>query len=493
MTNRNVRVRFCPSPTGTPHVGMVRTALFNWAYARHTGGTFVFRIEDTDAQRDSADSYAAILEALRWLGLDWDEGPEVGGPHEPYRQSQRSPIYREVLDQLVAAGEAYDAYSTAEEVQARHLAAGRDPKLGYDNFDRDLTQQQRAVFQGEGRKPVLRLRMPDADLSWQDLVRGETTYPAGSVPDFALTRSSGDPLYTLVNPVDDALMKITHVLRGEDIMPSTPRQIALYQALIRIGVAEQVPQFAHLPSVLGDGNKKLSKRDLQSNLFLHRDRGFIPEGLLNYLALLGWGIADDHDVFTLDEMVAAFDVVDVNSNPARFDQKKADAINAEHIRRLTGDGFASRLKTFFAARGYDTGLDDEQFAEAARLVQTRIVVLEDAWNLLKFLDNPAFVLDEKAAAKELRPEAAPVLSAALTALEGVEHWTTAAIEVALKAALVDGLELKPRKAFGPVRVAATGSSVSPPLFESLELLGRDRSLDRLRAGRERAAATATEA
>ena len=493
MTNRNVRVRFCPSPTGTPHVGMVRTALFNWAYARHTGGTFVFRIEDTDAQRDSADSYTAILEALRWLGLDWDEGPEVGGPHEPYRQSQRSPIYRDVLDQLVAAGEAYEAYSTAEEVEARHLAAGRDPKLGYDNFDRDLTQQQRAVFQGEGRKPVLRLRMPDSDLSWQDLVRGETTYPAGSVPDFALTRSSGDPLYTLVNPVDDALMKITHVLRGEDIMPSTPRQIALYQALIRIGVAEQVPQFAHLPSVLGDGNKKLSKRDLQSNLFLHRDRGFIPEGLLNYLALLGWGIADDHDVFTLDEMVAAFDVVDVNSNPARFDQKKADAINAEHIRRLTGDDFASRLKTFFAARGYDTGLDDQQFTEAARLVQTRIVVLEDAWNLLKFLDDPAFVLDEKAAAKELRPEAAPVLSAALTALEAVEHWTTAAIEEALKAALVEGLELKPRKAFGPVRVAATGSSVSPPLFESLELLGRDRSLDRLRAGRERAAAAATEA
>ncbi|MGB0973176.1 MAG: glutamate--tRNA ligase [Mycobacterium sp.] len=493
MSNRNVRVRFCPSPTGTPHVGMVRTALFNWAYARHTGGTFVFRIEDTDAQRDSADSYTAILEALRWLGLDWDEGPEVGGPHEPYRQSQRSPIYREVLDQLVAAGEAYEAYSTAEEVEARHLAAGRDPKLGYDNFDRDLTQQQRVVFQAEGRKPVLRLRMPDSDLSWQDLVRGETTYPAGSVPDFALTRSSGDPLYTLVNPVDDALMKITHVLRGEDIMPSTPRQIALYQALIRIGMAEQVPQFAHLPSVLGDGNKKLSKRDLQSNLFLHRDRGFIPEGLLNYLALLGWGIADDHDVFTLDEMAAAFDVVDVNSNPARFDQKKADAINAEHIRRLTGDDFASRLKRFFAARGYDTGLDDEQFAEAARLVQTRIVVLADAWNLLKFLDDPAFVLDEKAAAKELRSEAAPVLSAALTALEGIEHWTTPAIEEALKAALVDGLELKPRKAFGPVRVAATGSSVSPPLFESLELLGRDRSLERLRAGRERAAATATEA
>ncbi|MGB3353419.1 MAG: glutamate--tRNA ligase [Mycobacterium sp.] len=493
MTNPPVRVRFCPSPTGTPHVGLVRTALFNWAYARHTGGTFVFRIEDTDAQRDSAESYAAILDALRWLGLDWDEGPEVGGPYEPYRQSQRSELYREVLAKLVTSGEAYEAYSTADEVEARHLAAGRNPKLGYDNFDRDLTDEQRAAFRAEGRNPVLRLRMPDTDLSWTDLVRGETTFPAGSVPDFALTRGSGEPLYTLVNPVDDALMKITHVLRGEDIMPSTPRQIALYQALIRIGVAERVPQFAHLPSVLGDGNKKLSKRDPQSNLFLHRDRGFIPEGLLNYLALLGWGIADDHDVFSLDEMVAAFDVADVNSNPARFDQKKADAINAEHIRLLDEEVFAQRLTDFFATHGHRTGLDDTQFAEAAKLVQTRIVVLGDAWELLKFLDDSSFVLDEKSAAKELKPDAAPVLGAALAALEEVGHWATAEIEEALKAALVDGLELKPRKAFGPVRVAVTGSSVSPPLFESLELLGRDRSLDRLRAGRERAGAASVEA
>ena len=191
----------------------------------------------------------------------------------------------------------------------------------------------------------------------------------------------------MVNPVDDALMKITHVLRGEDLLPSTPRQIALYQALMRIGVAERVPEFGHLPSVLGEGNKKLSKRDPQSNLFLHRDRGFIPEGLLNYLALLGWGIADDRDVFSLDEMVAAFDVADVNSNPARFDQKKADAINAEHIRLLSEEDFTARLRAYFTAHGHDTGLDDKQFAEAAQLVQTRIVVLGDAWDLLKFLDD----------------------------------------------------------------------------------------------------------
>ena len=479
-----VRVRFCPSPTGTPHVGLVRTALFNWAYARHTGGTFVFRIEDTDAARDSEESYAAILDALRWLGLDWDEGPEVGGPHRPYRQSQRGDLYRDVVARLVAAGEAYEAYSTPEEVEARHVAAGRNPKMGYDNYDRDLTASQRADYNAAGRKPVLRLRMPDEDISWHDLVRGETTFAAGTVPDFALTRATGEPLYTLVNPVDDALMKITHVLRGEDLLPSTPRQIALHRALIRIGVGECVPEYAHLPTVLGEGTKKLSKRDPQSNLFLHRDRGFLPEGLLNYLALLGWGIADDHDVFSLEEMVRAFDVIDVNSNPARFDQKKADAINAEHIRRLGEAEFAARLRAFFDVHGYDTGLDEAGFTTAAQLVQTRMVVLSDAWNLMKFFNDDCYAIDPAAAAKELGADSAGVLDAACAALDGVSPWTAGGVEEALKGALIDGMGLKPRKAFGPIRVAVTGSTVSPPLYESLELLGRDRALGRLRAARD---------
>jgi glutamyl-tRNA synthetase len=474
-----VRVRFCPSPTGTPHVGMVRTALFNWAYARHTGGTFVFRIEDTDAERDSEESYLALLDALRWLGLNWDEGPEVGGPYGPYRQSQRTEFYRDVVERLLAAGEAYYAFSTPDEVEARHVAAGRNPKLGYDNFDRQLTDAQRAAYLAEGRKPVVRLRMPDEDLGWNDLVRGATTFAAGSVPDYALTRASGDPLYTLVNPCDDALMKITHVLRGEDLLPSTPRQLALYGALIRIGIAERLPQFAHLPTVLGEGTKKLSKRDPQSNLFAHRDRGFIPEGLLNYLALLGWAIADDHDLFSLDEMVAAFDVADVNSNPARFDQKKADALNAEHIRMLDADDFTGRLRDYLAAHGHHIELDDARFAVAAELVQTRIVVLGDAWDLLKFLNDDQYAIDPKAAAKELGPDGDRVLQAALAALDGAADWTTANIEGALKSALIEELDLKPRKAFGPIRVAATGTTISPPLFESLELLGRDRSLQRL--------------
>ena len=486
----NVRVRFCPSPTGTPHVGLARTALFNFAQARHVGGTFVFRIEDTDAARDTQESYDAILDALRWLGLDWDEGPEVGGPHGPYRQSERKQIHLDVVAKLLEAGEAYKAYSTNDEVEARHKAAGRDPKLGYDNFDRDLTDDQRAAFEAEGRNPVIRLRMPDEDIAWDDLVRGTTVIKAGTVPDFALTRGNGDPLYTLVNPVDDAMMEITHVLRGEDLLPSTPRQIALYHALERIGVARHVPEFGHLPFVMGDGNKKLSKRDPESSLFHHRDRGFIPEGLINYLALLGWGISADHDIFTLDEMIEAFDVRNVNSNPARFDQRKADSINAEHIRRLDPADFAARLKDFLvAADQLPADVDAERWAVIADLVQTRIQVLSDAWPLIKFLyvSDDDLEYDEKSVNKNLGGDAVAVLDATIAACEALDDWDTATLEEALKTALVDGLELKPRKAFGPVRVGVTGAAVSPPLYESMELLGRESSLARLRRARELAA------
>ncbi|GAA4262064.1 glutamate--tRNA ligase [Dietzia aurantiaca] len=489
MTASNVRVRFCPSPTGTPHVGLVRTALFNWAHARHTGGTFVFRIEDTDAARDSEESYEALLDALRWLGLDWDEGPEVGGPYAPYRQSERRDLHLDVVRRLVESGEAYESFSTAEEVETRHRAAGRDPKLGYDGFDRDLTEEQKQAYRDEGRGAVVRLRMPDEDLGWDDLVRGETVFKAGTVPDFALTRGNGIPLYTLVNPLDDALMKITHVLRGEDLLSSTPRQIALYRALERIGVADGVPAFGHLPFVMGDGNKKLSKRDPQSDLFLHRDRGMLPEGLLNYLALLGWGLSEDRDVFSLGEMVDAFDIRQVNANPARFDQKKADAINAEHIRQLPAEEFARRLREFLVAHPAEDGLtlpeslDGDRWSAVAELLQTRIVVLSDAWDLIRFLIVPEaeFAVDPRSAAKNLKAEAREAVDAAVAALEGLGEWTTQAIEAALSAALVEELGIKPRKAYGPVRVAVTGSHISPPLFESLELLGRESTIARLKA------------
>ena len=481
-------MRFCPSPTGTPHVGMVRTALFNWAQARHDGGTFVFRIEDTDAARDTEDSYQAIIDSLTWLGLDWDEGVVKGGPHEPYRQSQRMDIYQEVLDKLIAAGEVYPAYSTNEEVQQRHRAAGRDPQLGYDNFDRDLTQAQIAEFEAEGRKPVWRLRMPEQDWTWNDLVRGEVTFKSETQPDYVFARSNGAPLYTLVNPVDDALMGITHVLRGEDLLASTPRQLALYEALKRIGVTDLTPQFGHLPFVMGQGNKKLSKRDPESNLFNHRDNGIIPEGMINYLALLGWSLSADRDIFSVDEFVEAFDVSDVLGNPARFDQKKLEAINADHIRLLEPADFRTRLRDYLTEyTDFPASYPQDKFAVAAELVQTRIKVLSDAYGLLKFLvtADEDLVLEEKAAKKNLKETAVAPLEAGIAALEKVDRWSTPAIEAALTQALIEQLGLKPRVAFGALRVAVSGEAVSPPLFESMELLGKESTLYRLRAALER--------
>ncbi|MGY1602972.1 glutamate--tRNA ligase [Geodermatophilus sp. SYSU D00815] len=484
-----VRTRFCPSPTGMVHVGLMRTALFNWAHARHSGGQLVFRIEDTDAARDSEESYQHLLRSLRWLGLDWDEGPEVGGPHGPYRQSERHEIYRDVAARLLESGHAYESFSTNEEVEARRLAAGQDPKLGYDNADRFLTDAQKAAFRDEGRQPVLRLKMPETDLVWDDLVRGEVRFAAGSVPDFVLVRGNGVPLYPFVNPVDDALMGITDVLRGEDLLPSTPRQLALYAALTDIGVATGTPRFGHLPYVMGEGTKKLSKRDPQANFDVYPERGFLPEGLANYLALLGWSIAEDRDVFSVAEMVEAFDVTRVSANPARFDLKKAEAINATHLRALPVEEFVRRVTPFLAGAGL---VADPPTAEQSRvleaiapLAQERVVVLSDAVGLLGFLFTEDVEIDPAAAGKQLAGDgAAEVLDAASAALSGLADWSTAAIEEALKAALVDGLGRKPRQAFGPVRVAVSGRTVSPPLYESIELLGRERTLARLERARK---------
>jgi glutamyl-tRNA synthetase len=487
-----VRVRFCPSPTGTPHVGLARTALFNWAFARHHGGTFVFRIEDTDPSRDTQESYDTLLEVMRWLGLDWDEGPEVGGPYGPYRQSERYDVYRDVTAKLLDAGRAYRCYCSTEELDERNeraRAEGRAP--GYDGHCRDLSSEQVAAYEAEGRKPVVRFRMPDRPITFDDLIRGEITFQPENVPDFVLVRGNGHPLYTLVNPVDDALMEITHVLRGEDLLSSTPRQVAFYDALAEIGVGNgTLPKFGHLPYVMGQGNRKLSKRDPESNLLGYRDRGFLPEGLLNYLALLGWAIAEDRDIFSMEEMVAAFDIKRVNPNPARFDLKKCEAINATHLRALGIEELTKRMVPYLrAADLLGEHPSDEQLAtlaKAAPLVHERMTTLGESVEMLGFLfvDEVRFERDPADAEKMLNDDGRAVVKAAHDALHVLGSWDTESIDAALRKALVEELGLKPRNAFGPVRVAVTGRRVSPPLFESLELLGRDRSLARLQSAQE---------
>ena len=477
----DVRVRFPPSPTGNLHVGNVRSALFNWAFARHYGGTLVLRIEDTDLARNTVEGYHSIIDSLNWLGIDWDEGPEVGGEYGPYRQSERFPIYAEVARTLREEGAAYDCYCTPDEVDARRKAAG-SKNQGYDGFCRDLDPDLLAVWQSEGRQPVLRFRMPDEPVAFDDLVRGEVTFLPENVPDFAILRANGDPLYTLVNPLDDAMMGITHVLRGEDLLSSTPRQIPLYRTLQKMGVGDGPPRFGHLPMVMGEGNRKLSKRDPGSGLLEYVDRGFLPEGLLNYLALLGWGIAEDRDVFTMQEMAEAFDVRRVNPNPARFDMKKLEAINSAHMRRISLPDMTERVIPFLVEAGLvDDPVTSEQrhlLDAAMPLVHERINTLSEAVPMLGFLfvDEDAFALTD-----EIEGDGHEVVRAAYGALSGLEQWTTEAIETALREALVDAMGLKPRNAFGPVRVAVTGRRVSPPLFESLELLGRERALRRLQA------------
>ncbi|MEO6821106.1 MAG: glutamate--tRNA ligase [Candidatus Nanopelagicales bacterium] len=487
LGSSDIRVRFCPSPTGNPHVGMIRTALFNWAYARHTGGTFVFRIEDTDSARDSEQSYDDLIAALRWLGLDWDEGPEVGGPHGPYRQSQRLDIYRDVAGRLVAAGWAYESFSTPDEVEARRRAAGQDPKLGYDNADRALTEEQKDRYRAEGRAPVLRLRMPDrAHWEWDDIVRGEMSFGGEHVPDYVIVRGNGEPLYTLVNPVDDALMGVTHVLRGEDLLSSTPRQIALYEALAEVGVGSgATPRFGHLPYVMGEGNKKLSKRDPQSSLDHYRTNGYLPEGLLNYLALLGWSAGEDREFFSPQEMAALFEVSRVQPNPARFDPKKCLAINADWIRRISAEDLGHRLVPYLQAQGSlpadPTPGQREVVAAAVPMVQERMETLVEGARSLHFLlvAEADFAVDDADGEKFLGADAQPTLQAAYDVLASLPQFTHEDIEASLRGALVDGLGLKPKVAFTPVRVAVTGSRISPPLFESLELLGRTRTLQRL--------------
>jgi glutamyl-tRNA synthetase len=489
----DVRVRFAPSPSGDLHVGNVRTALYDWAFARSTGGTFVLRIEDTDRTRVTPEYIGSAQDTLRWLGLDWDEGPAVGGPFGPYLQSERMDIYAEWVDRFLKDGHAYHCYCSPEELAERREAARKaGGPSGYDGHCRDLTPGQVAAYQAEGRQPVVRFRMPPGSTTFTDLVRGEVTFDHAHVPDFTLTRADGTPLYTLAVAVDDVLMKITHVVRGEDLLSSTPRQIAVYRAM---GVEEtQFPVFAHLPYVLGKDGQRLSKRNGVVSVNWYREQGFLPEAICNYLALLGWSPGENREEFTMAEMAAEFDLARVNRNAAQFDVRKLEAINGDKIRALDPADFAARITPFLAADGLvatpPTAAEAELTAAAAPLVQERVATLAQAAAMLAFLfvDEADFSVDPDDAARVLTPDAVPVLAAAEEALAGLGSWTAEAIRAALETALVEGLGLKPRAAFGgAVRVAITGRRVSPPLFGSIELLGRDRTLGRLARARVTAA------
>ena len=482
MDKKQVRVRFAPSPTGDLHVGNIRTALFDWAYARHTGGTFIFRIEDTDRERVTDEYIQAAIDTLKWLGLTWDEGPEVGGPNGPYLQSQRLDLYATWAAKFLEQKDAYKCYCSAEELEAvREAQRAANQAPGYNGNCRDLSTDQIAKFEAEGRKPVIRMRMPDGGTTFTDLIRGEVSFDHNFVPDFVLVRGDGSPLYTLAVAVDDVLMQVTHVLRGEDLLSSTPRQIRVYQAM---GVKpEDYPVFAHLPFVMGQDNAKLSKRNGEVSIAWYREAGYLPEAICNYLALLGWSPGDDLENISMKELTELFTVERVHSSPARFDMKKLEAINGDKIRALTLEEFMTWALPFLTKAGVISGTPEELalVKQALPIIQERIATLAEIPPMLKFLFVKEFAVDADSLPKISDAQSKEVLKVSYEKLQTLADWTHESIEGVLRVALIDGMALKPRIAFGAVRIAVTGSHISPPLFESMQLLGREKSLARIKA------------
>ena len=479
---KKVKVRFAPSPTGDLHVGNIRTALFDWAYARHTGGTFLFRIEDTDTTRVTDEYIQAAIDTLKWLGLNWDEGPEVGGDNGPYLQSQRLHIYAEWAQKFLDQKDAYHCYCTPAELEAtREAQRAANVAPGYDGKCRNLTAEQIAAYKAEGREAVVRMRMPDGSTTFVDEIRGEVSFDHKFVPDFVLARADGSPLYTLAVAVDDVLMKVTHVLRGEDLLSSTPRQIRVYQAM---GVkTEDYPVFAHLPFVMGQDNAKLSKRNGEVSIAWYREQGYLPEAICNYLALLGWSPGDDRENITMKELCELFTVEKVHSSPARFDMKKLEAINGDKIRALTIDEFLKWSLPFLTKAGIITGTDSEiaLVKSALPIIQERIVKLDEVPQMLKFLFVKEFAVEAESVSKITDSISKDILKRSLKELEPLTSWTHENIEASLRASLIEEMGLKPRIAFTAVRIATTGSTISPPLFESMELLGKDASMARIAA------------
>jgi glutamyl-tRNA synthetase len=453
------------------HVGNVRSALFSWLWARHHDGVFILRVEDTDASRVTEEAFRGVLDDLRWLGIDWDEGPEVGGPHGPYRQSERADLYRDQAQRLLDDGHAYRCYCTPEELEERKqamLARGVAP--GYDGHCRALTEDQRAAYEVEGRVPVVRFRMPDTEQVIDDLVKGEVRWAPGELRDFVLLRADGTPVFLLAVAVDDLLMEVTHVVRGDDLLASAPRNARVIEAL-----GGRAPAYAHVPQVLGPDRKPLSKRHGSTSVQAFREQGYLPEALVNYLALLGWSPGDDREVLAVPELVDAFDLSRVSSNPAAFDTEKLTWLNNRYIQSLDDDDLAARCVHFLVEAG--VGVDPALLGRAMPLVKERMKTLTEVVELLRFLFSDDITPNDKARAI-LTKAPTGYLKDAAAALDASPGWDAEHIAGVLDE-LAQSAGLNRTKGWQPIRAAVTGSNVSPPLPESLALLGRERTLARL--------------
>uniref|UniRef100_A0A832MLU4 Glutamate--tRNA ligase n=1 Tax=Eiseniibacteriota bacterium TaxID=2212470 RepID=A0A832MLU4_UNCEI len=488
----NVRVRFAPSPSGHLHVGGARTALFNYLFARSRAGVFVLRIEDTDAARSTDESVRGILDSLRWLGLTWDEGPGVGGPHAPYAQAQRRALYDAAARRLREIGAAYPCYCTADELAARReklAARGEDSR--YDGRCRALDDAARARLASEGRAPALRFATPaSGEVAWDDVVRGRVVFQAGVLDDFVLVRSDGLPTYNFACVVDDHDMEITHVVRGDDHISNTPRQILLYRAF---GWAP--PVFAHVPMILGADGSRLSKRHGATSVEAFRDLGILPGAMVNFLALLGWSYDGQREIFSLAELERVFTLERVGTNPAVFSLEKLEWMNGQHLRQLDAGHRQRLVEEFLAARGRDlSGRPPEWRALFVRALGERLRTLADAERYGAFALDETLDMDEAAwAGVRARPEAGPHLAALADALAALPSFDLERVEQATRGRAAE-LGMKAGELIGLARVALTGRTFSPGIFEVMALLGRERTVERLRAAAARwakeAAATA---
>lgn len=472
---RPIRVRFAPSPTGYLHVGGARTALFNWLFARHFGGVFILRIEDTDRLRSTEESTGGILSSLHWLGLDWDEGPGVGGDCEPYYQMQRLPFYLAVIEQLVEQGKAYYCYCTAEELKARRkaaLAEGKPP--GYDRRCRDLARAERAASQADGRRPAVRFAMPlEGETVVNDLIHGEVRFANNQLDDLVIMKADGTPTYNFAVVVDDMLMRISHVIRADEHLANTPRQVRIYEAL-----DYPLPQFAHVSMILGEDRTKLSKRHGATSLSDYRDSGYLPEAMFNFLALLGWSYDDKTEIMKRDEIVERFALDKVSPAPAVFSEDKLDWMNGVYIRTLPTDDLAARLMPFLERAGIEA--DEETVRRVVPLIQERMKVLAEAADLVDFFFQEQIDYDAQLLiGKKMNPaDSLSALKRVRTVLNALPVFDEETLESTLRD-LAQQLELKAGQLFGIIRVAVTGKRVAPPLFGTLCIIGKECVLSRL--------------
>ena len=480
--NKSVRVRFAPSPTGYPHVGNIRTALFNWLFARHCGGSFIVRIEDTDVARTVEGAQEAILGGLRWLGMDWDEGPEVGGNYGPYFQSQRLELYHDAAQKLVSQGDAYYCYCSPQRLkEMREEQARRKQPPGYDRHCRDMSETERAEREAEGVTPVVRFKAPfEGQTGFTDLIWGEVVVRNSTIDDFVLLKSDGYPTYHLANVIDDHVMEISHVLRAEEWLPSVPRHKLLYRAL-----GYEMPQLAHLPMILGPDRSKLSKRHGAVSISEYQEQGYLPEAMTNFLALLGWSLDDKTEMFTLQELVEKFSLERISRTAAIFNNDKLNWMNGVYIRNLSPEDFVQRSLPFLEKNlppEVQRPLSVNYIRRFMPLIQERAKTLHEVAELTRFfftdgLDyDPGLLIGKKMS----RDSALEALKAGQCELGKLKEFTEESLEVVLRP-LAEKIGLKTGQLFGVLRVAVTGRTAAPPLFQTMAVLGKELCLKRIQA------------